>query len=295
MSNFYPSAYDPAKMPEFNSDGSLNPNGPGFSTVPGVPLSNVPFYLNGVIIAGQDGTPRGMVQNYYNTFAPRIGFAYDVTGDSKTIVRGGFGMFYERIQGNDVYNTGPNPPFSFNPSVNSVYFSIPSVSAINGQAASVPIFPAGITALAYSDYKIPTSMQWNFGIQRQLGQRAVFSVAYVGNSAYHQRDNRELNAVSLDNPNRAAIIKGTYNTNLARPYPGYQPASPMAKPLLVQITTPSGEFPHGRDARPDAAGSYTWSHSIDYRSGDFFTMSNPFDRAFDHGDSDLDRRHIFSA
>jgi hypothetical protein len=294
MSNFYPNAYDPSKIPEFNPDGSLNPNGPGFSTVPGVPLSDVPFYLNGVIIAGQDGTPRGMVENYYNTFAPRVGFAYDVTGDNKTVVRGGFGMFYERIQGNDVYNTGPNPPFSFAPGVNSVYFSNPAVSAINGQTAAVPIFPAGITALAYSDYKIPTSMQWNFGIQRQLGQRAVFSVAYVGNSAYHQRDNRDINAVSLDNPNRAAIIKGTYNTNLARPYPGYSGITYGETATGSDYNSLQVSFRMDATRGLTLQSSYTWSHSIDYLSGDFNTMNNPFDRNFDHGDSDLDRRHIFS-
>ena len=80
----------------------------------GVPLSDVPFYLNGIGLAGKNGIPRGLVNNYWNTFGPRVGFAYDVTGQGRTVVRGGFGTFFERIQGNDVYNTGPNPPFSFN-------------------------------------------------------------------------------------------------------------------------------------------------------------------------------------
>ncbi len=294
MSNFYPDKYDPAKAPQFNSDGSLNPAGPGFQKVTGVPLSDVPFYLNGVVVAGQNGTPAGMVKNYFNTFAPRVGFAYDLTGNSKTIVRGGFGMFFERIQGNDVYNTGPNPPFSFNPSVNSVYFSDPSTSAINGQKASVPIFPAGVTALAFDDYKLPTSMQWNFGIQRQINKNAVFSMAYVGNSNYHQRDNRELNAVSLGNPNRLAIRDGKYDTNLARPYLGYssiQIGETAAGSNYNSLQT-SFRIDAWRDLTLQA--SYTWSHSLDYGSGDFTYVSNPFDRRYDYGPSDLDRRHILS-
>jgi hypothetical protein len=295
MSNFYPGAYDPTKIPQFNADGSLNPNGPGFTTVPGVPLSDVPFYMNGMIVAGQDGTPTGMVKNYYNTFAPRVGFAYDVTGDGKTVVRGGFGMFYERIQGNDVYNTGPNPPFSFNPSVSSVYFSNPAVSAINGQAASVPIFPAGITALSYTDYKIPTSMQWNFGIQRQVGARAVINVAYVGNSSYHQRVNSELNAVSLDNPNRLAITQGTYNTNLARPYVGYSGITYGATAVGDNYNSLQAGFRMDMTKGLTLQASYTWSHALSYAGqGDFNTLSNPFDRKFDYGPSGLDRRHIFS-
>jgi len=114
MSNFYPALYDPSQAPRFNSDGSLDTTGPGFRTVSGVPLSDVPFYLNGIGVAGKNGIPRGLVNNYWNTFGPRVGFAYDVTGQGRTVVRGGFGTFFERIQGNDVYNTGPNPPFSFN-------------------------------------------------------------------------------------------------------------------------------------------------------------------------------------
>ena len=294
MSNFYPDKYDPSKKPIFNADGSMDPTGPGFETVSGVPLSNVPFYLNGMVVAGQGGTPAGMVKNYYNTFAPRIGFAYDLAGNSKTIIRGGFGMFYERIQGNDVYNTGPNPPFSFNPGVSSVYFSDPSTSTINGAKASVPIFPAGVTALAYDDYKLPTSMQWNFGIQQQLGQRSFFGISYVGNSNYHQRDNRELNAVPLSDPNRLAIKNGQYTTNLARPYLGYSG--------ITYGETATGSNYHSLQAnfRVDAwegltfQAAYTWSHSLDYGSVDFYTISNPFDRSYDYGPSNLDRRHILS-
>ncbi len=295
MSNFYPNLYDPNKAPIFNSDGSLDSTGPGFATVPGVPLSNVPFYLNGVAIAGQNDIPRGLVRNTYGSIGPRVGFAYDVTGKGTTIVRGGFGTFYERIQGNDVYNTGPNPPFSYSPTVNSVYFSDPSISAINGQKAAVPTFPAGFTALAYSDYKLPTTNDWNFGVQHQLAEGAVLSVAYVGNQAFHQRDNRNINAVPLNDPNRLAISQGTYNPDLDRNYPGF------GQITLGETATTSNynslqvnfrvENHHGFTGQI----AYTYSHSIDYLSGDFSTISNPYDRNFDRGPSDLDRRHIFIA
>ena len=53
-----------------------------------------------------------MVKNYWTDFGPRIGYAYDLSGDHKTVLRGGFGIMYERIQGNDMYNGGPNQPFS---------------------------------------------------------------------------------------------------------------------------------------------------------------------------------------
>ena len=97
-SNFYPNLYNPADAAQFTSPDQrrFEHQRPGIHHGSGVKLSNVPFYLNGVGLAGRNGIPRGLVQNHYLTFAPRIGFAYDVYGNGKTILRGGFGIFYER-------------------------------------------------------------------------------------------------------------------------------------------------------------------------------------------------------
>ena len=262
LSNFYPNLYNASDAPEFNSNGSLNSSGPGFTTVKGVPLGNIPFYLNGLVVAGQDGTPRGMVRNQWGTIGPRVGFAYDLGGRGKTVIRGGFGMFYERIQGNDVYNMGPNPPFGFSPNLSSVFFSNPNVSVLNGQAATVPIYPAGLTALAYSDYKLPTSVQWNFGVQHQIAPSIVLSAEYVGNSDSHQRDERELNPLSLSDPNRLGVINGLYNANLDRPYLGYSnialgenAGNTHYESLQINFRI---ENWHGLTFQ----SAYTWSHSL---------------------------------
>ena len=293
MSNFYPDLYKPDQAPRFNADGSLDTTGPGFRTVSGVPLSNVPFYLNGVGLAGKDSISRGLVNNYYNTFGPRVGFAYDLTGKSKTVLRGGFGLFYERIQGNDVYDLGPNPPFSFNPTVSNVYFTDPSVSVTNGQKAAVPIFPAGMTGLN-REYKLPVSQQWSLGIQHELMPRAVLSVGYVGNQNYNQPIRRQLNTPFLTDPRRADVVAGALDRNRIRPFLGFSdirvtdPATNSNyNSLQVNFRT---ENIHGLTFQT----AYTWAHGIDIASNDLDVVTNTYDLRSDRASSNLDRRHVLT-
>src|SRR5213080_42279 len=116
MGNFYPSLYDRAMAATFTGSQHGNticgptdsaatgcPGGasPGLGSSPNAILAGVPLYLNGIGIPGQNGVPKGLVDNHWASFGPRLGFAYDLNGRGKTVVRGGFGIMYERIQGND--------------------------------------------------------------------------------------------------------------------------------------------------------------------------------------------------
>src|SRR5713226_3977311 len=79
MGNFYPSLYDPALAATFNTNGTINAASPGLGTSPN-PIITPPLYLNGIGIPGQNGIPKGLVDNHWAAFGPRLGFGYDLLG-----------------------------------------------------------------------------------------------------------------------------------------------------------------------------------------------------------------------
>ncbi len=299
-SNFYPNLYNPSQAAQFLPSGALNTSGPGFTTVPGILLSNIPFYMNGVGIAGRNGIPNGLVDNHWDTFAPRVGFALDLTGQQKTILRAGAGIFYERIAGNEEYNMGQNNvPFAYQSNPTNVYFDNPATSYTSGLTATVPYFPASITTVD-SKYKIPTAAQWSLGIQHQLAKEAVLSVTYVGDSNYHQSEGVNINPLAQNDPNRLGVCGGTcgytgpaLNANLYRPYQGWSTIAPMVMGANSNYNSLQVAFHATLMKNLNLNSAYTWSHSFDIIDGEIFSnVSNPFNARWDYGSSGFDRRQI---
>jgi hypothetical protein len=320
MGNFYPNLYSAANSPAFAADGAIcgaADNGvsnigcaaasPGLSASPNPILAGYQFYTNGIGIPGTTaGVPKGLVNNHWAAFGPRLGFAYDVTGSGKTILRGGFGTMYERIQGNDMYNAGPNVPFSTNVTINNDLFSSPTTLISNGSTfdPTAEVTVSSVTGLNAIQNKLPVSYQYSFGVQHALSARTVLTVQYVGNQNRHQNDYRE---TDLPDQSLLACFAGTltscpngvsapvYNQSIL--YPGYHSIK-MSED--VQNSHYNGlQFEVHSQLRHDLSlqAAYTYSKAYDPAASgngvsDLNSVSNPYSYTYDNGPSGLDRRQI---
>jgi len=295
ISNFVPSLYQSALAPVFNTDGSFAASSPGLQTINGHS-----YYMNGVTIAGQSGTPRGIVKNDYHTYQPRIGFSYDVSGNGKTILRGGFGTFFERLQGNDIYDIAGTAPFVNTPTASNVEVTNTSYNWQAGGAASTPLFTQGPNS-ENTYYPNPGVAQYSFGVQHELAPALILVAQYVGNVAWHQNTFLPINNFPLTTPLsvRQAYAGGTLSTvdTLSnRTYKGFGGMSQITNPLTgsynsLQIGLRQ-QNRHGLTFEVD----YTYAHEIDDQVGsaDLNTSSNPWNLKYDKGSGSLDRRNVLN-
>jgi hypothetical protein len=314
-SNFYPNLYNRQDQATFWTDGSGNvcsgvatatanigcagPS-PGLSTSPNPILAGVQFYTNGIGIGGKNGIPKGLVNNNWNNWGPRIGFAYDLTGQGKTVFRGGFGIMYERIQGNDMYNGAVNPPGDLNPTLHNVSLDNPGLNVGSGAtitAAALPVLPLGVTGIA-QNYKPPVSYQYSIGLQQALGTRTVLGVSYVGSQSRHENFYQEINLPPIgDVP--GLVASGGAGINQEMQYLGFGG---------IRLAENEGNA-HYNSLQVDLHGyvrkdlqlqvGYTASRAIDAvgsasgSGGDLSNVTNPYvGWPYDKGPSNFDRTNV---
>ena len=193
---FDPASYDPAKavhlyMPAVGG-GAFDPAHPEVrldANLVGTVVPGSGDQLNGMRFAS-DGYYRGGWKDRGVMAQPRVGFAYALTGDSRTILRGGFGMMHDRIQGNLIFNpVFTNPRNVVTPRLSAG--NLASLASVTPD--STP--PLGSVVAASPDGKVPTIYNYSIGVQRSLGWGTTIDVAYVGSVSHHLVTSRNLNQI----------------------------------------------------------------------------------------------------
>jgi hypothetical protein len=252
------------------------------------------LYANGMALSGQNGYPKALINGQGINYAPRVGIAYQVM--PKTVIRAGAGIFYDRLQGNPVFDMLPNPPSTAIPQF--YYGSLAAVPT----AASGAFFPQSVNGFDKAG-QIPTTYNWNFTIQRELPKGVLFDVGYVGSASNHILYRYNQNAIPLgaawlpqnqDPLNASPKYDGTTSQsgNFYRPYTGFGSTTAYgfganANYHSLQVSA------NRRFSQSFTFGvAYTWSKAMGTTNDDY-TGNVPFNtHAADYDVLNTDRTHV---
>jgi hypothetical protein len=298
LASFDPSHYDPAQAVTILANGNID-------------LTKGGNRFNGLVRAG-DGIPpaeRGRVSvsdavlatiptgatpGFYdakNKIAPRFGFSYAPFNDDKTSIRGGFGMFYDKVEGNLIFSQVNLPPFVSTPNFDNGNLSNPA----GGTPANAALL-ADINAID-PNLDIAYSENFSLGVQRELPRGFFVEATYVGNLGHHLIRQPDINAPSFKalTANLPANGGANVNINALRPYKGYNR-------ILYRLSDANSSY-HGlqlyatkRKGNLELTASYTWSKALTDTSGNGDNVDvgeDPFNRHSNYGLATFDRRQIF--
>jgi hypothetical protein len=266
--------------------GSIVNTGKGF--VDGV-------YANGMGRAGKDGYPKGLIDDRGIQYAPRLGIAYQLL--PKTVVRAGGGIFYDRLQGNPIFDMLPNPPSTIIPQ-----FWYGNLGAIP-PASQGTFFPASVVGFDRAGH-IPTTYNWNFTVQHELPKAILLDVAYVGSASNHLLYRIDQNAIPLGaawlpqnqdplNPNPKFDGTTSKQPNFYRPYSGYVRTGNFGFGANSNYHSLQVSANRRFGSRFTFGVAYTWSKVMGILNSDYDYVT-PFNtRIADYGPLDYDRTHIF--
>lgn len=246
-------------------------------------LTSFDFSRGQVLIAGQNGATRSMYEPDKSDWAPRVGFAYDINGDGRWAVRGGYGIFYEVVLINQTLNLRLNPPHFSGDLALGDGRSVRLANAFDNLAIVTPNLSA-----FDQRYKLGRVQQFSFNLQRQLTGSLVADIGYVGT-----RGDRLFRTVNNNQP-----LPGPGTVQSRRPYPQFGAMNTVMSLAESRYDGLEGRLEKRFSGGLSFLASYTLSKSMDHASGsggtaDSGVPQNNRDVEAEWGPSVFDMRHRF--
>jgi len=305
-STFVLSKWDPAKAPRLYQPGIVNGVRSAVDTASGqvlpaydigleVPGTGDPF--NGILQGGK-GISKYLQNNRAPQWGPRFGVAWDVTGKQNIVIRTGGGVFYDRFQGNRVFDFVRNPPEAIQPTLTYGF-------AQNIDPKNILLGPTTVYA-ADPEAKIPTTYTYQFSVQTRLPWSMMLDTAYVGSQGRHLQDNRNLNPVPygatfLPQNQDPTLTPSPLLGNSALPRDLLRPLRGFGEVRLYESASTSNynalQINLTRRATQGLffGVAYTWSKVLTTAQSDTtWVRADNFTRQAEYGPASFDRRHVFA-
>lgn len=278
--------------------------------VPGARSTIAPGAPAGLLFNGDKNLQSSVFPRNWKDFAPRVGFAWDLGGNGKEVIRGAYGIFYNFPEGLLYQRTDATQPID-------LYLNIPAPPAWDNVYANFPggsPFPRGhVSPSQFANYKflLPVSggvldphskvnytQNYNLTFEQQLGSMTAFSVAYVGNHSEHIMGSRQFNpAVYIPGLCGGKPCSTTGNEDARRLYPGLGAMEIAQSYEYEEFNSLQINVTRRQQKGLTLLSNITWSKTIDNTSSATEGNSgppNPFNLQSGRGPADFDQTVRFN-